>query len=80
MNPDSLSGVNGYVMLSWLERVALTEQVENAILLAQRAEAMLAAAYPKCNFVCEQRPDKDGTIQDVNRRTRSAYDERAASV
>ena len=63
MNPDSLSGVNGYVMLAWMERVALTEQMENAILLAQRAEAMLAPAYPKSNFVCEQRPDKDGTIK-----------------
>ena len=63
MNPDSLSGVNGYVMLAWMERVALTAQMENAILLAQRAEAMLAPAYPKANFVCEQRPDKDGTIR-----------------
>ena len=63
MNPDSLSGVNGYVLIAWMERVALTEQMENAILLAQRAESMLAASYPKCNFVCEQRPDKDGTIR-----------------
>ena len=63
MNPDSLSGVNGYVLLAWLERVALTDQMENAILLAQRAEAMLAPAHPKCHFVCEQRPDKDGTIR-----------------
>ncbi len=63
MNPDSLSGVNGYVMLAWLERAPLTEQMENAILLAQRAEAMLAPAYPKTNFVCEQRPDTDGTIR-----------------
>ena len=63
MNPDSLSGVNGYVMLAWMERAPLTEQMENAILLAQRAEAMLAPAYPKSNFVCEQRPDKDGTIK-----------------
>ena len=45
-----------------MDRVALTEQMENAILLAQRAEAMLAPAYPKSHFVCEQRPDKDGTI------------------
>lgn len=63
MNPDSLSGVNGYVMLAWLERAPLTVQMENAILLAQRAEAMLAPAVPKTNFVCEQRPDKDGTIK-----------------
>ena len=63
MNPDSLSGVNGYVMLAWMERVPLTQQMEHAILLAQRAEAMLAPAYPKTNFVCEQRPDKDGTIR-----------------
>ena len=63
MNPDSLSGVNGYILLAWLDRVALTEQMEHAILLAQRAEAMLAPAYPKSNFVCEQRPDKDGTIK-----------------
>ena len=63
MNPDSLSGVNGYVMLAWLERAPLTEQMENAILLAQRAEAMMAHAYPKTNFVCEQRPDTDGTIR-----------------
>ena len=63
MNPDSLSGVNGYVMLAWLERAPLTVQMENAILLSQRAEAMLAPAVPKTNFVCEQRPDKDGTIK-----------------
>ena len=63
MNPDSLSGVNGYILLAWLDRVALTQQMEHAILLAQRAEAMLAPAYPKSNFVCEQRPDKDGTIK-----------------
>ena len=63
MNPDSLSGVNGYILLAWLYRVALTQQMENAILLAQRAEAILAPAYPKSNFVCEQRPDKDGTIK-----------------
>ena len=63
MNPDSLSGVNGYVMLAWLERAPLTDQMENAILLAQRANAMLAPSHPKSNFVCEQRPDKDGTIK-----------------
>ena len=63
LNPDSLSGVNGYILLAWLDRVALTQQMEHAILLAQRAEAMLAPAYPKSHFVCEQRPDKDGTIK-----------------
>ena len=63
MNPDSLSGVNGYVMLAWMERVPLTQQMEHAILLAQRAEAMLAPSAPKTNFVCEQRPDTDGTIK-----------------
>ena len=63
MNPDSLSGVNGYILSAWMDRVPLTEQMENAILLAQRAEAMLAPAYPKSHFVCEQRPDKDGTIK-----------------
>ena len=63
MNPDSLSGVNGYVILAWLERAPLTDQMENAILLAQRANAMLAPSHPKSNFVCEQRPDKDGTIK-----------------
>ncbi len=63
LNPDSLSGVNGYILLAWLDRVALTAQMENAILLAQRAEAVLAPAHPKSYFVCEQRPDKDGTIK-----------------
>ena len=63
VNPDSLSGVNGYILSAWMDRVPLTEQMEHAILLAQRAEAMLAPAYPKSNFVCEQRPDKDGTIK-----------------
>ena len=43
MNPDSLSGVNGYILLAWLDRVPLTEQMEHAILLAQCAEAMLGA-------------------------------------
>ena len=63
LNPDSLTGVNGYILLAWMDRVALTEQMESAILLAQRAEAVLALAYPKSHFVCEQRPDKDGTIR-----------------
>ena len=63
LNPHSLSGVNGYILLAWLDRVALTQQMEHAILLAQRAETMLAPAYPKSYFVCEQRPDKDGTIR-----------------
>ena len=63
LNPDSLSGVNGYILLAWLDRVPLTEQMEHAILLAQHAEAMLAPAFPKSHFVCEQRPDKDGTIR-----------------
>ena len=63
MNPDSLSGVNGYILLAWLDRVALTDQMEHAILLAQRTQTILAPAYPKSNFVCEQRPDKDGTIK-----------------
>ena len=63
MNPDSLSGVNGYILLAWLDRVALTQQMEHAILLAQRTQTILAPAYPKSNFVCEQRPDKDGTIK-----------------
>ena len=53
MNPDSLSGVNGYILLAWPDRVPLTEQMEHAILVAQRAEAMLAPAYPKSHFVCE---------------------------
>ncbi|MDE0506201.1 MAG: hypothetical protein OXI86_19165 [Candidatus Poribacteria bacterium] len=63
LNPDSLTGVNGYILLAWIDRVALTPQMENAILLAQRAEAVLAPAHPKSLFVCEQRPDNDGTIR-----------------
>ena len=58
----TFAGVNGYILLAWIDRVALTAQMEYAILLAQRAEAILAPAYPKSRFVCEQRPDKDGTI------------------
>lgn len=76
MNPDSLAGTNAYVMLAWMERVALTDQLENAILLAQRAEAMLADAYPKSNFVVEQRPDQDGTIAQATNLAFQALKER----
>ena len=62
LNVDSLAGVNGYILLCWMDRVPLTKQMENAILLHQRALSMFAYINPECNFVCEQRPDPDGTI------------------
>ena len=62
-NPNSLAGVNGYVLAAWLDRCGLTEQMEQAVLLHQRAEAILAPAQPKSNFVVEQRPDTDGSIR-----------------
>ena len=62
LNADSLAGVNGYILLCWMDRVPLTEQMKNAILLHQRALSMLANLNPESNFVCEQRPDPDGTI------------------
>lgn len=76
MNPDSLAGTNAYVMLAWLERVALTDQLENAMLLHQRADAMLAQALPKSNFVVEQRPDQDGTIAQATNHAFGALKER----
>ena len=60
---ESMAGVNGYVLLAWMGRAPLSEQMEQAILLHQRAEAMLAQSYPESNFVCEQRPDTDGSIR-----------------
>ena len=64
MNPDSLSGVNGYILLAWLDRVALTDQMEHAILLAQRAEAMLAHGVSEIQLrLRTDDPDKDGTIK-----------------
>ena len=60
---DSMAGVNGYVLLAWLGRAPLSEQMEQAILLHQRAEAMTAQSFPESNFVCEQRPDTDGSIR-----------------
>lgn len=62
MKVKTLSSANGYVLLCWMDRVALTEQMSNAVMLHQRAEAMMLHIKPKSNFVCEQRPDPDGTI------------------
>ena len=62
LNVDSLAGVKGYILLCWMDRVPLTKQMENAILLHQHAVSMLAYINPECNFVCEQRPDPDNTI------------------
>ena len=61
-NVDSIAGVYGYVMLCWMDRVALTKQMENAILLHQRGDSMLGHTNPESKFVCEQRPDPDHTI------------------
>ena len=61
-NVDSFAGVNGYILLCWMDRVPLTKQMENAILLHQRALSMLGPLNPDSNFVCEQRPDPDSTI------------------
>ena len=67
MNPDSLSGVNGYVMLAWLERAPLTVQMENAILLSQRAEAMLAPAVPQDQLCVRAASGQGRNDKDVNR-------------
>ena len=63
---DSLAGVNGYVLLCWMGRVPLTEQMENAILLHQRADSMLGHTNPESKFYCEQRPDPDNTIRQAH--------------
>ena len=63
LHPDSLAGVNAYVLSCWIDRKGLTEQFENAILLHQRAEALLHRAVPKSHFVVEERPDPDRTIR-----------------
>ena len=63
LHPDSLAGVNAYVLSCWIDRKGLTEQFENAILLHQRAEALLHRAVPKSYFVVEGRPDPDHTIR-----------------
>lgn len=60
---ESMAGVNGYVTLAWMGRAPLSEQMEQAILLHQRAEAMFARSFPDSHFVCEQRPDTDGSIR-----------------
>ena len=59
----SMAGTNAYVLLSWMGRAPISEQMEQAILLHQRAEAMLGQSFPESNFVCEQRPDTDGSIR-----------------
>lgn len=63
LHPDSLAGNNAYVLSCWIDRTGLTEQFEKAILLHQRAEAVLHRAVPKSYFVVEQRPDPDRTIR-----------------
>lgn len=60
---ESMAGTNAHVLLAWMGRAPLSEQMEQAILLHQRAEAMLARSFPESNFVVEQRPDTDGSIR-----------------
>ena len=67
LNPESMSGMNAYVLLCWLDRVPLTEQFEQGILLHQRAEAMLYKAVPDSKFFVEKPPDKDYTIAGAHR-------------
>ena len=62
MHPDSFAGCNGYVLNAWLEREPLTNQIENAILLAQRADAQLRRSVPTSNFIVERRKDTTGTV------------------
>ena len=62
LNPDSLVGINAYVLFCWMARKGLTEQFENAILLHQRADAIISSAVPASHFVAEMPPDKDYTI------------------
>ena len=45
-----------------MARKGLTEQFENAMLLHQRAEAIICSAVPASHFVAEKPPDKDYTI------------------
>ena len=47
MNPDSLSGVNGYILSAWMDRVPLTEQMEHAILLAPARRGNPGARVPE---------------------------------
>ncbi len=61
-NPDSMVGINAYVLFCWMARKGITEQFENAMLLHQRAEAMISRAVPESHFVVEKPPDKDYTI------------------
>ena len=62
LNPDSLVGINAYVLFCWMARKGLTEQFENAMLLHQRADAIISSAVPASHFVAEMPPDKDYTI------------------
>ena len=72
-HPDSLAGLNAYVLACWMDRVPLTAQFEHAMLLHQRAEAVLYRAVPKSYFVVEERPDPDRAI-------RTSYDEAFKSM
>ena len=62
LNPDSMAGMNAYVLFCWMDRVPLTSQIKHGILLHQRAEAVLHRAVPDSNFIVEKPPDKDSTI------------------
>ena len=61
-NPNSMAGMNAYVLLCWLDRTGLTEQFDNTIQLHRRAHAMLHKAVPESKFFVEKPPDKDNTI------------------
>ena len=75
-NPDSLAGVNAYIVSAWMDRVALSQQLENAMLLHQRTEGLLIEGRPASNFVVEERPDKEGTIKESTDRAFRALSDR----
>ncbi len=62
-HPDSLAGVNAYVLDCWMGKAGRAEQFENGILKHQRSDAVLYRAVPKSYFVAEERPDPDRSIR-----------------
>lgn len=80
INPDSLSGTQGYVYSAWLDRVKLSLQIERGFdMLEEVKGGLLKADKPKFRFGIEDFIDNTGAIKEYVNLTFSAIKERRKS-
>ena len=81
VNPDSLSGTQGYVYGVWMDRVKLSLQIERAFDMLEEVKAgLLKADRPRYRFGIEDFIDKTGAIKEYVNLTFAAAKERRKST